>query len=321
MSQLSRIRAAPLSNQPRRALKFCSKHGLSPSIKAGGYGTAGLAVNGDITIDLVKLNDLHIETPSTDGSFVRLKDTPRPDPKGKAKLADTEGISAGFPVVASPSNFGKRGRSPEAETTLPRNAVVADFLRLPDLPAPAVRRRLGAPKGSNQAEWVTRVSSSESTSSDTTSKDSEKSVNTPETSISTTPPRDVRDEALPDESKQILAAASGGLARPTNSSNSGVSPATHAPSPKTSTLPDDPRPSFNVRSSDPFGYISTPQPASSISRGPTRGFEQEAFSPRPQHAITATPPMASSSTQSTTIGNANSDSRPMLTTVSVFGTL
>ena len=33
-------------------IKFCTQHGLSPSVRAGGYAIAGWAVAGDIVIDL-----------------------------------------------------------------------------------------------------------------------------------------------------------------------------------------------------------------------------------------------------------------------------
>jgi hypothetical protein len=69
-----------------RIVLFCSKHSLSPSVKAGGYGTAGWAVNGDIIIDLSRLADLGIETPREDGSFTSLRDVPSLMSKGKKSV-------------------------------------------------------------------------------------------------------------------------------------------------------------------------------------------------------------------------------------------
>jgi len=50
---------------------FCSKHSLSPSVKAGGYGTAGWSIGGDIIIDVSKLTEIDIEVPKEDGSFTK----------------------------------------------------------------------------------------------------------------------------------------------------------------------------------------------------------------------------------------------------------
>ncbi|KAH6914077.1 hypothetical protein BKA70DRAFT_1260374 [Coprinopsis sp. MPI-PUGE-AT-0042] len=67
-------------------LTFCLKHDLSPSVKAGGYGTAGCAVGGDIVIDLSKIMDIDIERPAADGSFTSLRDVASANSKGKAAV-------------------------------------------------------------------------------------------------------------------------------------------------------------------------------------------------------------------------------------------
>ncbi|EJT97046.1 hypothetical protein DACRYDRAFT_102705 [Dacryopinax primogenitus] len=41
---------------------FCKKHGLYPSAKAGGYGTHGWSVAGDVVIDLGGMRDMHFAT-------------------------------------------------------------------------------------------------------------------------------------------------------------------------------------------------------------------------------------------------------------------
>ncbi|KAL9937669.1 hypothetical protein V8E36_003214 [Tilletia maclaganii] len=44
-------------------LRFCSSHGLSPSVKSGGYATAGWSVQGDIVIDLSRMNSVDVVRP------------------------------------------------------------------------------------------------------------------------------------------------------------------------------------------------------------------------------------------------------------------
>lgn len=67
----------------RRVVLVCVKHSLSPSVKAGGYGTAGWAVGGDIIIDVHKLIEVDIEIPKEDGSFTSLRDVAAACSKGK----------------------------------------------------------------------------------------------------------------------------------------------------------------------------------------------------------------------------------------------
>ncbi|TFK50740.1 hypothetical protein OE88DRAFT_1680523 [Heliocybe sulcata] len=70
-------------------LKICNKYSLSPSVKAGGFGTAGWAVNGDIIVDLSSLLDIHIAAPLSDTSpdYVSISDMPVPSTKGKSTSA------------------------------------------------------------------------------------------------------------------------------------------------------------------------------------------------------------------------------------------
>lgn len=123
---------------------FCTKYNLSPSIKAGGYGTAGWAINGDIIIDLSKLVEVDIEVPHEDGSFTSLKDVAPANSKGKQPV----GSSRTF-------NPGKRRREDDIELRRYDQAsqAVAAFLRGPtsislglsapsDGPPPNVRRRV-----------------------------------------------------------------------------------------------------------------------------------------------------------------------------------
>ncbi|GLB37918.1 putative oxygen-dependent FAD-linked oxidoreductase family protein [Lyophyllum shimeji] len=139
VKSLSKAVAVPLDAQDvSKIILFCVKHSLSPSVKAGGYGTAGWAINGDIIIDLSKLAEVDIEPPHADGSFSSLKDVASANSKGKQALP-------------SGSNSGKRRREDDAALRRYDQAsrAVATFLcgsagpAPPDEgPSPNVRRRI-----------------------------------------------------------------------------------------------------------------------------------------------------------------------------------
>ncbi|KAF9486078.1 hypothetical protein BDN70DRAFT_870593 [Pholiota conissans] len=143
---------------------FCTKHSLSPSVKAGGYGTAGWAIGGDIIIDLSKLVEVDIEVPKADGSFTSLRDVASANSKGKTAV----------PNAASSSS--KRRREEDTNLRQYDNAsqTVAAFLRgptlsdtQPDGPSPSVRRRLDAPTESaysSSTSTAPRLSMSQSMS-------------------------------------------------------------------------------------------------------------------------------------------------------------
>ncbi|KAJ3796222.1 hypothetical protein GGU11DRAFT_154862 [Lentinula aff. detonsa] len=112
---------------------FCRKHAFSPSVKAGGFGTAGWAVGGDIIIDLSKIADADIEPPNEESTFTSIRDMAPSNSKGKGKK----------PGV----NAGKRRREDDDKlrTYQAASGTVAAFLRGPsrsDLPPPNLRRRL-----------------------------------------------------------------------------------------------------------------------------------------------------------------------------------
>lgn len=142
-----------------RIVLFCVKHSLSPSVRAGGYGTAGWAIGGDIIIDLSKLVEVEIEAPHPDGSFTSLRDMAPANSKGKK-------------AITVPTS-GKRRREDDAELRrydLASHAV-ATFLRGPtlssglaDLPSPSTRRRLdpGPVVTSGPAQGISRQDSNES---------------------------------------------------------------------------------------------------------------------------------------------------------------
>jgi len=132
-------------------VQFCSKHSLSPSVKAGGYGTAGWAIGGDIIIDVSKLLDIDIEPPNSDGSFTSLRDVAPANSKGKK------------PQQALPSPAAKSAKRRREDDSNLRDfdaasTAVGSFLRGPPLPpitspndgpSPSVRRRTEGPSPSS----------------------------------------------------------------------------------------------------------------------------------------------------------------------------
>ena len=120
-----------------RVVLFCNKHGLSPSVKAGGYGTGGWAINGDIVIDLSRIHDIDIEPPQADGGgYTSLRDTAQFVDKGKARV--------GQPVLDLSGPGTKRGFEAEDGSTSgiltsawlynTTSAAVTSFLHGPELP-------------------------------------------------------------------------------------------------------------------------------------------------------------------------------------------
>jgi hypothetical protein len=124
-----------------RALIFCIKHGLSPSVKAGGYGTGGWAINGDVVIDLSKLQDIDIEPPQQGGGYTSLRDTALSVNKGKARAGQPVPDPPGPAVLpkcriesdAKQNVFGPPVDMPSAWLYGAASAAVANFLTGPAL--------------------------------------------------------------------------------------------------------------------------------------------------------------------------------------------
>lgn len=164
-----------------KVVLFCTKHSLSPSVKAGGYGTAGWSISGDIIIDVSKLQEVDIEVPKEDGSFTSLRDVASANSKGKTSQAPS-GI-----------NPGKRRREDDANLRHYDSAshVVASFLRGPPLttntvegPSPSVRRRVeapaspDAPSDSSSPQGIAQGSSASSNSGFTSREQSTSTIGT-----------------------------------------------------------------------------------------------------------------------------------------------
>lgn len=87
---LSNALVSPLDAQDVSAVVlFCRKHGLSPSVKAGGYATAGWSIAGNIIIDLSMMRECDIEPPVEDAEggkdWTPLASMPPPGSKGKGR--------------------------------------------------------------------------------------------------------------------------------------------------------------------------------------------------------------------------------------------
>ncbi|KAI0701004.1 hypothetical protein C8T65DRAFT_709583 [Cerioporus squamosus] len=161
LKPLSRLLVSPLDAHDASAVvKFCVKHGLSPSVRAGGYGIAGWCVAGDVIIDMSKIRDIDVEPPlqAEEGTqdWTPMRDMPAPGSKGKARAQAIRVVAAPPPIAESAGrpdhrtaiSTGKRrreDRSPSADTEEYTSIMgtgyydnashaVASFLRGPPLP-------------------------------------------------------------------------------------------------------------------------------------------------------------------------------------------
>ncbi|KZT72357.1 hypothetical protein DAEQUDRAFT_32334 [Daedalea quercina L-15889] len=87
---LANVLVLPLDAQDVSAIvQFCRKHGLSPSVKAGGYATAGWSIAGNVIIDLGMIRECDIEPPvegaEAGKDWTRLADMLPPGSKGKGR--------------------------------------------------------------------------------------------------------------------------------------------------------------------------------------------------------------------------------------------
>lgn len=89
------------ANDVSAIVLFCAKHGLSPSVRAGGYGIAGWCVAGDVIIDMSLIKDIDIEAPipisEDEGggtTYTKLIDMPAPGSKGKGRVGATVKVRA-----------------------------------------------------------------------------------------------------------------------------------------------------------------------------------------------------------------------------------
>lgn len=124
-----------------RVVLFCTKHKLSPSARAGGYGIPGFSISGDIIIDLVNLSGIDIEPPHPDGSYTSLRDTVPRQSKGKIKKKSRRsGPTSGEKRRRAQEGFDDEFDDDDISLAAARAAAsraVATFLHGPPLPLEA----------------------------------------------------------------------------------------------------------------------------------------------------------------------------------------
>lgn len=279
------IRGSLSNRSLHRIIKFCNKHGLSPSVKCGGFGVAGWAVGGDVVIDLSRINDVNIEPPRSDGSWTPLKDT---NPNTTGKVAASE---------SSDKTIGKRRREDDMGLRKYDDAsrVVANFLHeelMPsggsNLPSPYVRRKLESTDESQEHQSLpippTLSRSSEESSKDSTATQSSTSYSESSHNYarSTTPaltsPPESRKSSTADTTARLSAIVDG-----------------HPSTPQRPAVAVDPvptaysTPAFSNR--DPFGYVDeAPPPESESSLHPSSSIPPSSSSSILQWGSTTLPP-------------------------------
>lgn len=142
---LSRALVSPLdAKDVSAAVRFCTKHGLSPSVKAGGYATAGWSVAGDVIIDLSMMRECDIEPPLPEAEveaqggkdWTRLRDMPLPGSKGKGRAGGVsrKGGDVVGKVILDTSNSRPIEKAPPASTIPPPPSVTGLKRRREDSP-------------------------------------------------------------------------------------------------------------------------------------------------------------------------------------------
>ncbi|OBZ69704.1 hypothetical protein A0H81_10189 [Grifola frondosa] len=150
---LARARAGlPLdAHDVSAAVRFCIKHRLSPSVKAGGYGIAGWSVAGDVIIDLGLIRDVDIEPPvevaQGERDWTTLKDMLPLGSKGKGR-ANVGSIKLAAPPEGAPAIV--------SSPPVPSNAHASPALTTVSPAASAKRRRRMRLK--NQTKAPRRIS-------------------------------------------------------------------------------------------------------------------------------------------------------------------
>ncbi|EIN06442.1 hypothetical protein PUNSTDRAFT_121659 [Punctularia strigosozonata HHB-11173 SS5] len=130
----SQVVVCPVDAQDvSKVVSFCAKYGLSPSVKAGGYGTAGWAVAGDVVLDLSRLDDLDIEPPLPEPEVKMDGDT---EAKGR-RLRDWTSLHE---IAAG----GSKGKAKGGRPTLSSDIASVPAKRQRSPSTPGVSRSVGS---------------------------------------------------------------------------------------------------------------------------------------------------------------------------------
>ncbi|KAF5366015.1 hypothetical protein D9758_006712 [Tetrapyrgos nigripes] len=152
---LAQIVTCPLDAEDvSKIIIFCNKYSFSPSVKAGGFGTAGWAVGGDVVIDLSQLTGVEIEVPGEDDSYTSLRDMAPPNSKGKKSVTQAQRIDTSG--SSQPSNKRRREEDPATlydSASRVVNAFLHPHLSIhDDQPSPSIRRRIDTVGDASAAE-------------------------------------------------------------------------------------------------------------------------------------------------------------------------
>lgn len=119
------------------ALAFCRQHGLSPSVRSGGFSTAGWATQGDVMLDMRRMNQVRMlpisasPSPSKLSSSSPLSSSVEPcavpeSSKGRSVVGD-EGEQSSFKrrksnpaLLGGEQESDEQSHPPQADGTLPR---------------------------------------------------------------------------------------------------------------------------------------------------------------------------------------------------------
>ncbi|KAI0041089.1 hypothetical protein FA95DRAFT_1501917 [Auriscalpium vulgare] len=117
-------------------IQFCTRHSLSPSVKAGGYGTGGWAINGDLVIDLSRMDAIAIEPPNAHTPLADAANPTNITTKGKGPLGAVGATGKLSPSLGSKRRLTESGVAANggSETTAP----VAYSVRMFDHASPVV---------------------------------------------------------------------------------------------------------------------------------------------------------------------------------------
>ncbi|GBE80807.1 hypothetical protein SCP_0305270 [Sparassis crispa] len=160
LNSTSRIVVSPLDAEDvSTVVRFCTQHGLSLSVRAGGYGIAGWSVAGDVIVDLSMLKEVDIEAPKADAEggkdWTRLADMPPPGSKGKGHVDAVPIKFSGVDIASTAAPLPSASQDTKAmqistATAVKRRRGAHDDTP-PDMDEERKRNRLGSYDAASQA--------------------------------------------------------------------------------------------------------------------------------------------------------------------------